>query len=109
MLNRVPDNSVIVKGQGDKGEHIEAFHDGGNTYAMIYLPVGKTVTINISIFSKKITAWWFNPKDGIVKKIITTVVTDYMQFTPPTVGIENDWVLVIDDASGKYPAPGKAL
>lgn len=109
MLNRVRDNSMIINGQGDKGEHIEAFHDNGNTYSMFYLPVGKTITVNLSIFAKKITAWWFNPRDGSEQKIATAAVSNSMELTPPTTGIENDWVLVIDDASRNYAAPGKSL
>ena len=69
MLNRVPDSSMIINGQGDKAEHIEAFRDSGNTYSMFYLPVGKTITVNLSLFQKKINAWWFNPKDGSYQKI----------------------------------------
>jgi hypothetical protein len=46
MLNRVHDNTIISKGQGEKAEHIEAFHAADNSYAMIYLPIGKTITIN---------------------------------------------------------------
>jgi len=29
-----------------------------------------------------------------------------MDFTSPTLGIENDWVLVIDDATKNYKEPG---
>ena len=33
MLNRIPDSSIIVTGQGLKEEHIEAFRAGDNSYA----------------------------------------------------------------------------
>jgi hypothetical protein len=26
---------------------------------------------------------------------------------PPTIGVGNDWVLVLDDATRNFPAPGK--
>jgi hypothetical protein len=29
-----------------------------------------------------------------------------MEFTPPTTGFENDWVLVLDDASRNFKKPG---
>lgn len=53
MLNRVPDNTIILKGQADKAEHIEAFRSVDNSYAMIYLPVGKAITIATSNFNKQ--------------------------------------------------------
>ena len=107
MLNRIADNTIILKGQGEKGEHMEAFRSTDNSYAMIYLPVGKIITVNTANLPKQITAWWFNPKDASSQKINTTEKKDTMEFTSPTAGAENDWVLVIDDASKNYEAPGK--
>jgi hypothetical protein len=107
MLNRIPDQSIIVNGQGGKGEHIEAFHAADNSYAMIYLPVGKIITVNTSFMKcKNVVAWWFNPKDASVQKTIFER-KDQMEFTSPTTGIENDWVLVIDDATKNFKEPGK--
>lgn len=107
MLNRIPDQSIIVNGQGEKGEHIESFRAADNSYAMIYLPVGKTITANISFMKcKNVIAWWFNPKDASVQKTMLER-KDQMEFTSPTTGVENDWVLVIDDATKNYKEPGK--
>jgi hypothetical protein len=39
--NRVPDQSIIKVGQGEKGEYATAYRDAGNEYCMVYLPVGK--------------------------------------------------------------------
>jgi hypothetical protein len=101
MLNRVPDNSIVLKGQADKAEHIEAFRSADNSYAMIYIPVGKSITIATSFFQKQINAWWFNPKDAKVKKIGTLENKGSMEFETPTLGLGNDWVLIIDAASNK--------
>lgn len=101
MLNRVPDNSIVLKGQADKVEHIEAFRSADNSYAMIYIPVGKSITIATSFFQKQINAWWFNPKDAKVKKIGTLENKGSMEFETPTLGLGNDWVLIIDAASNK--------
>jgi hypothetical protein len=30
------------------------------------------------------------------------------KFTPPTSGLNQDWVLVLDDATAAFPPPGKA-
>jgi hypothetical protein len=29
-----------------------------------------------------------------------------MEFVPPTLGVGNDWVLIIDDAAKKFQTPG---
>lgn len=109
MLDRISDSTIILKGQGKKGEHIEAFRSADNSYAMIYLPVGKPITISIANFPKQIIAWWFNPKDASVQKIGDLDNKGSMEFTPPTTGIGNDWVLVIDDAKKSYPKPATPL
>ncbi len=62
----------MLNGQGEKGEHLEAFRGGDNSYAMIYLPVGKTITINTANMAGQIVGWWFNPKDGSYRKINST-------------------------------------
>ena len=107
MLNRVPDNSLILIGQGDKAAHIEAFRAGDNSYAMIYIPVGKAVTIATSLFQTQIIAWWFDPKTAHVQKIGFLENKGSIEFVPPTLGIGNDWVLIIDDASKHYQVPSK--
>lgn len=108
MQQRIPDASIIAAGQGSGKEHMEAFRGVANDYAMIYLPIGKNITINTSFMKcKNIVAWWFNPKDATVQKIGSFPRTANMQFTPPATGIENDWVLVIDDADKKFKEPGK--
>lgn len=112
MLNRVADSTLIMAGQGSKGEHMEAFRAADYSYAMIYLPIGKTISVDMNKFSKRVTVWWFNPRNGTAQQDTTVDKKEVMEFTPPTLGVENDWVLVIDDAAKKYKVsflmvPGK--
>ncbi len=108
MQNRIPDQSIILSGQGEKGEHIQAIRANDGSCAMIYLPVGKVITISTAFMHcKKITVWWFNPKDASVQKIGELDRKGEMEFTSPTTGIGNDWVLVIDDEGKKFGEPGK--
>ncbi len=96
-LNRVPDQSIIVDGQGEKGEYITAFRDIKKSYAMIYLPVGKKIVVNISfIGGLKVKTSWFNPRNGQMEKVEVLKKELRMEFTPPTTGLENDWVLLIE-------------
>lgn len=106
-LSRVPDSSLIVAGQGRGGGHIEAFRDAANTYAMIYLPRGKSIAVRIDFLkSTQVQPWWFNPKNGSVKKLGLKTRSSIMSFTAPTSGNENDWVLVLDDPAAHYATPG---
>lgn len=107
-LDRVPDQSLIINGQGkDKAEYITAFRDANGSFAMIYLPVGKKIEINTTLIkAKKIKAWWFNPRSGEAGKSFSFKAKKKRWFTPPALGAQNDWILVLDDAAKKYKKPG---
>jgi Protein of unknown function (DUF4038)/Putative collagen-binding domain of a collagenase len=96
-LTRIPDQSIIAGGQGEKGEYMVAFRDEANSFAMVYLPVGKKITVNISfIKGNKVMGFWFNPRNGQLQKIGSLKKEAAMDFTPPTIGLENDWVLIVE-------------
>jgi hypothetical protein len=72
---------------------------------MIYLPQNKPVRIalgNITGTTKKV--WWFSPRDGKATSAGTEKGKGTRSFTPPKEG--KDWILVIDDASKNFDAPG---
>jgi hypothetical protein len=103
-LGRVPYPEMIVEGQGEKGAYITAFKDADNRYAMVYMPVGKKIGLNLSFIpSGKVNAWWFNPrtgKPGSKKMVVAKSALVY--FVPPELGAEKDWVLVVDDAGAGW-------
>ena len=108
VSDRIPDQSIIKKGQGEKGEYSTAFRDLNNSYCMVYLPVGKTVTLDISFMTgKKLAVWWFNPRTGSSSGPTIIEKEGTKDFTAPTTGPQNDWVIVIDNADKKFPEPGK--
>lgn len=97
IINRIPDETIIKEGQGERGEYIAAFKDKNGQFMMAYLPVGKEITVDISFIpSKRINCFWFNPKNAEVTKIGRLRNKKIMSFTPPTIGKGNDWVLIID-------------
>jgi hypothetical protein len=101
--SRVPDASIIKSDTGKTYvDHLEATRDENGSYAMIYLPQAKPVAVDFSKLSgKQKNFWWFDPRSG--KAMATTATgTEKNVFTPPSDG---DWVLVIDDASRKFPPP----
>jgi imidazoleglycerol phosphate dehydratase HisB len=81
---------------------------GDSSYAMIYIPIGETISVNTAALSgREFTAWWFNSKDGAATQIGSMTKKSFMDFTPPALGDENDWVLVMDDTRKHYAPPGK--
>ena len=108
MEPRIPDASVIVGDPGKGEPHINATRDRNGSYAMVYLPHGQSVTVNLAKISGTSTiAWWFAPETGKATKLKGRFATSGQQtFTPPSNGSENDWVLVLDDASQGF-APSR--
>lgn len=113
FLTRIPDNSIIVTGDvasavpGAGSYRFVATRDQEGTYAMIYAPVGRKFTVRMdAINGKDVTAWWFNPRNGEATFIGKYGNTGTQSFIPPAPGENLDWILVLDDASKKYPAPG---
>jgi hypothetical protein len=105
-LSRIPDQTIIQEGQGEKGEYMTAFRDSAGTYIMLYVPVGKKFTLNTSgIHAAKIAGWWVNPRNAEVKKAGIFKNKGILTLTSPSVGLENDWVLVLDNTACRYPGP----
>jgi hypothetical protein len=87
--------------------HFAATRDASGSYAMVYAPVGRPFTVQMSkISGAQVTAWWFNPRTGTATRIGTFRNTGERVFTPPDPGEAMDWILVLDDSSKSYPAPG---
>lgn len=95
--HRIPDDNIIVEGQGVKADYITAFRDEQGRHLMIYMPIGKKIVVDAtSISSNKVIASWYNPKTGIETKTGVFNKKNNLSFTPPTEGVGNDWVLILD-------------
>ncbi|MGZ5247908.1 MAG: putative collagen-binding domain-containing protein, partial [Flavitalea sp.] len=82
--------------------------DSSGSYVMIYLPQNKPVSVDLSkISGSRKNVSWFNPRSGKVEKKKKIKSNTMLELTPPTSG--TDWVLVIDDASKKFPKAGTPL
>jgi hypothetical protein len=51
-------------------------------------------------------AWWFNPRTGESTLIGHIGRWEELAFRHPDEGEMIDWILVLDDASRKFPPPG---
>jgi len=108
-FTRIPDQSLITSEKGSTYvDLIYAARDEDHSYAMIYLPQNKPVSIDMSKVSGTAkNTWWYNPRTGKAAKGRTITSNDQQPFIPPqsnTAG-DQDWLLIIDDASKKYPSP----
>ncbi len=101
ILDRVPDQSLIKENNYPAAERIQACR--GKDYAFVYTAAGKPFTLDASKFSEnKVRAYWYDPRTGESKEPETFEVEKDLQFTPPSHGYGQDWVLVADDAGAGY-------
>jgi len=107
FLTRVPDQSLVVAGPGAPLDHVAATRSSDGSYAMLYFPTGKPATIRMDgVSGGKIRTWWFDPREGKVTEAGMFASSGVKEFTPPSSGENNDWVLVLDDASRGSSPPG---
>lgn len=100
MLDRVPDQSVIIENNNTPAERIQATR--GKDYIFVYTAAGKPFTVVPSkISGSKLNAYWFDPRDGKTTTI-GTIANAKKKFIPPSTGYGHDWVLVLDDAAKNY-------
>ena len=108
FLTRIPDQSLISAGQADGIGRVQATRDGqpdqnDATYAMVYIPNARQVTINTHrIAADQIRAWWFDPCSGLSEEIGTFKNQASHSFDTPTRGTGSDWILVIDAVNANY-------
>ena len=109
FLSRIPDPALVADGQGEGGDHVEATRDAEGRYAFVYVPTGRPVTVDLAKLSgARVKAWWFDPRTGAAAAIGEWAREGTRAFTPPgTAGRGNDFVLVLDDAARRFPAPGE--
>jgi len=113
FLTRIPDDSIIVPAEvktsvpGSGRYRLAATRDSDGGYAMVYSPVGRKFKVRMDkVTGGTVKAWWFNPRTGEAKAIGEFPNTGEREFMPPNPGEQLDWVLVLDDASKNYSAPG---
>jgi hypothetical protein len=112
-LSRIPDDSVIVTSSiptavpGAGRYRFSGTRDSAGSFAMVYVPVGRRFSVQMNkISGEKVNAWWFDPRTGKATLIGSFPNTGQREFVSPNPGEETDWVLVLDDASKNFKAPG---
>lgn len=104
MNDLIPDQSLIVGGQGDCGNYSCAIR--GKTFAYFYIPTGNKTTIRLGVLSGKVVkAMWFDPRKGETIAIGEFENSGEKTFEVPGMSKEQawlrsgrgcDWVLVLE-------------
>jgi hypothetical protein len=94
----VPDQRLIAGGQGEGEDHVQAARARDKSFAVAYLPFGHPVIVAMSrLAAPKIRAQWYDPRQGTWIAIGPYSNSGIVEFTPPSTGEQEDWVLVLDD------------
>ena len=110
FLVRIPDQSVVTSGAGWGDTRVQATRGSDGSYALIYISDGHAITVAMTtIVCGNVHAWWFDPRTGVATSIGTFANTGTRTFTPPSSGPGTDWVLVLDDATRNFLAPGQGV
>ena len=113
FISRIPDQELVLEGQGDGLSRIQATRDGTRdrnnaTYVMVYFPECRRASINTEkLAAAELRGWWLNPRTGKANRLGTLRNQKTMTFEPPTNTPGEDWVLVLDDAAKAYPSPDR--
>ncbi len=100
----IPDQSIIYGRNPENEDHIRAAIASDHSFMLVYLAKGQPVSVVMKKLQNPIEAWWYNPRTGTAKKAGTYENTGLREFTPPSSGEGNDWLLVLDDSkAGNKP------
>ncbi len=104
FLSRIPDQSLIVSEVGAGTHHVRATRDAEGSYALVYLPSGKPVELDLSsLAGERLIGHWYDPRTGLARSLGVFERQARMSFAPPGGG--PDWVLVLDDAAKGFRRP----
>jgi hypothetical protein len=95
-LTRMPAQSLLIEDYGPTPRHLRACR--GEGYAWVYSPYGATIRVHGGkLGCGKLTATWFNPRDGATQALGESAAGGPLAFDPPDGEARgNDWVLMLD-------------
>ena len=92
----VPDQSLVENGVEGDENYIAAAGSTDNSFALVYLAKGQPVKVVMSKFKGAVKASWFNPRNGFKKQFGVFRNSGTTEFTPPSSGLGNDWLLILE-------------
>ncbi len=101
----IPDQSAVYGSNPNDSSHVRAAVAADGAFMIVYLSVGQQTKLALhKISGTKVKATWYNPREGESIDAGEYENHGYVNFVPPSAGINNDWVLVLDDVSRPLPA-----
>lgn len=113
FLSRIPDAGLVmpsavrdvIPGTGTK--RVGATRDEGGRYAMVYSASSRKYVVSTDALSgNTLRLWWFDPRNGTHVDLGVFDRRPRVEVSPPCLGENVDFILVIDDASQGFPPPG---
>ncbi len=92
----IPNQQLVASKIGGGENYIAAATSTDNSFALVYLAKGQLVQVNMDLLPGKTRASWFNPRNGFKKEIGTFRNEGIKDFTAPSSGNENDWMLLFE-------------
>lgn len=118
-LNRVPDQTLVDGDEGKAGrersDRISAARTASGRQAIFYSATGRPIRVRMEkLAAAKMFAWWFNPRGGkwhvdgqeateqkfFGRDLATGLGSGVREFTPPSRGEGQDWVLILSAGEG---------
>jgi hypothetical protein len=95
-FSRIPDATLIKDAQDNDDNFVIATRDIDYSYALVYFPTGKFISVDLSKYSGFLTSKWYDPRTGIYFPNSAEIKSgEINKINPPSSGKGNDWVLVI--------------
>jgi hypothetical protein len=107
-FDRLPDPSLVVPPNTTGADYVAACRAPNARYALIYFASGKPATIRTYLLKgPRLTAHWFDPRTGERRELPPVEVAPWKttEFKPPLA--DQDWVLVLEDATTHVPPTGQ--
>jgi hypothetical protein len=94
-LSRIPSPEMIPD-PGAGGKRVVATRDTERTYALIYCPASRSFAVNLEGWPRRpLRVSLFDPRTGETKDY-GTLSAEAPKLTPPHVGENQDWVLILE-------------
>jgi hypothetical protein len=95
-LTRLPDQSALASDPGVGTDHVRATRDANGAYILVYSASGQPFTVRLDRLSGRFRAAWYDPRIGTSTPAGEGDPSGEPEFTPPSSGKGNDWVLTLD-------------
>lgn len=98
----IPSQNLIINNNPENNSYILSAISSDKKVVIAYTPLGIPVTVDLAkIDSKRINAYWFNPRSGKTKFIGSFETKSNQEFKPWSSGRGSDFLLILKDENLK--------